>query len=530
MSGAAEKPHHEPLTEAATQLQMAHSATRGPSRAIPVWARLVAISEGLDRLQQTCTTAPPDATKAAEWLLDNHYQMKRAVRQIREDLPLAFYRRLPRLDSTDLVGYPRAFSLARGFLRATHLQLSMNALIQFVQVYQEGTPLTIAELWALPTMLRLVCLETLLTSAGTLFPAWRLPLEERTCDCISELDEPTECIARALTGLRVISSIPWKDFFDRTSHVEAILQRDPAGVYVRMDFDTRDRYRKAVEDLARGQRSTGMAGCRRVLSQAGAASGTARHTHVGYWLLDDGRSTIEALLGYRPTLRAGLLQWILRKPGLCYATALAVVSAAALLLPVLFLLQAGATPIEMIGGIVLSFIPTSILSTTLVHWVVTLIVPPRALSKLNFAKGIPVDCPTTVAVPVIVGGRDEITALMERLELHWLANPDPSLHIVLLSDLRDAPADANSGRRHDRSGARRRHSQTERTVPLPGWLPLSPCSIVHASSIRPKASGWRGKESAESWSSSIASSWAKKPAHFRFRKATPRRFVARASW
>jgi cyclic beta-1,2-glucan synthetase len=42
----------------------------------------------------------------------------------------------------------------------------------------------------------------------------------------------------------------WKAFFESVSLVEQVLSRDPAEVYSHMDFDTRDRYRKVVEELA----------------------------------------------------------------------------------------------------------------------------------------------------------------------------------------------------------------------------------------------------------------------------------------
>jgi hypothetical protein len=51
-------------------------------------------------------------------------------------------------------------------------------------------------------------------------------------------------------SLRLISSFDWSEFFESVSLVEHVLQRDPARVYARMDFRSRDRYRYAVEELA----------------------------------------------------------------------------------------------------------------------------------------------------------------------------------------------------------------------------------------------------------------------------------------
>ena len=39
---------------------------------------------------------------------------------------------------------------------------------------------------------------------------------------------------------------------EATSAVETILRKDPGGIYGRMDFVTRDRYRHVVERLAKG--------------------------------------------------------------------------------------------------------------------------------------------------------------------------------------------------------------------------------------------------------------------------------------
>src|SRR3546814_4906238 len=88
-----------------------------------------------------------------------------------------------------------------------------------------------------------------------------------------------------------------------------------------------------------------------------------------------------------------------------------------------------------------SDLPASILSITFVNWLVTQIVPPRVLPKLEFKKGIPKDCATAVAMPVLVANASDIPSLLQRLEAHRLANPDTALQFVLLSDFADADAE-----------------------------------------------------------------------------------------
>ena len=441
MSGAAEEPHQDPLVAAARELQQSHKIGSASPSMVPILAHLPTLSGWIARLPDVCARATPEASKAADWLLDNRYQIKRAVRQIHEDLPPRFHRRLPRLESTDRKGTPRIFALAEGFLAATHIQLSLGGLVQFVRVYQEGGALTIAELWALPTMLRLACLEILVSATAAIFPELRLPFEAPLGGSISELHEPTECIARALAGLRVVASIPWKDFFDRTSVVEEILRRDPAAVYPRMDFDTRDRYRKTIEELAQGSHRPECNVAESILAQAEGAAANSLRRHIGYWLLGLGRKASERDFGFRATPNLASRRWLLRHAGACYIIALLAVGLAALVVPAIYLWHSGASLPFILGGGALAIVPASIIATTVVHWAVTLIVPPRLLAKLDFDKAIPAELRIAVVMPVIVGNSSEVAALIERLELHWLANPDPSLRFALLSDPKDAPTE-----------------------------------------------------------------------------------------
>ena len=57
-------------------------------------------------------------------------------------------------------------------------------------------------------------------------------------------------MSNLIGSLRLVSTFDWSEFFESVSLVEQVLQRDPAGIYSRMDFQSRDRYRHAVEEQA----------------------------------------------------------------------------------------------------------------------------------------------------------------------------------------------------------------------------------------------------------------------------------------
>ncbi|WP_157220146.1 hypothetical protein [Flavisphingomonas formosensis] len=161
-----------PIEAAALELAIRHRIVglKQGSEPLASWTGLPAAQAWLDQARRAASKAGPHARPAAEWLLDNDYHVRRAILQIIEDLPERFSRRLPTLAGRDDPAVPRVHLLAHGLLKASHLQLSSVAAVDFITQYQRSMPLDIAELWAFPTMLRLACLELLVHAFTRLFP------------------------------------------------------------------------------------------------------------------------------------------------------------------------------------------------------------------------------------------------------------------------------------------------------------------------------------------------------------------------
>src|SRR5580658_10067662 len=100
-------------------------------------------------------------TPAAEWLVDNFYIVEEQLREIRDDLPAGFYRKLPKLASGHLKGFPRVFGVAWAFVAHNDSRFDPEVLRRFVAAYQRVQPLTIGELWAVAITLRVVLVENL---------------------------------------------------------------------------------------------------------------------------------------------------------------------------------------------------------------------------------------------------------------------------------------------------------------------------------------------------------------------------------
>jgi hypothetical protein len=58
-------------------------------------------------------------------------------------------------------------------------------------------------------------------------------------------------VSHTINSLRFLGALDWREFVEDMSQVEQTLRLDPPGVYGKMDFITRDRYRRSVEAISR---------------------------------------------------------------------------------------------------------------------------------------------------------------------------------------------------------------------------------------------------------------------------------------
>src|SRR5882672_1403612 len=154
----------ERLESHADSLAEAQHVLAGSSRGRPVLTRLSENARVLDEAYRVIADTTRDGrpiTPAAEWLLDNFHVVEEQIREIKNDLPPRYYSELPKLAGGHLAGYPRVFGLAWAFVAHTDSRFDLQALVRFVNAYQQVQPLTIGELWALAITLRITLVENL---------------------------------------------------------------------------------------------------------------------------------------------------------------------------------------------------------------------------------------------------------------------------------------------------------------------------------------------------------------------------------
>jgi hypothetical protein len=257
-------------------------------------------------------------------------------------------------------------------------------------------------------------------------------------------------VSNSIGSLRLLAATDWPAFVEALSVVECTLRGDPAGVYGRMDFATRDAYRHAIERIARGGAASEDAVAQAAVALAreavrhDAAEEDLRRAHVGYYLVGPGRPATEARVGARPGPATKMRRGFARHPLAWYAGAIV---AASLLLPALLLWRAalaggGARTSLAPGWWILAgaalLLAGSQLAVALVNWLAMLVAEPQPLARLDFSAGIPAQARTLVVVPTMLDSAPAIAALAEALEVRFLANRDEQLRFALLTDFHDA--------------------------------------------------------------------------------------------
>jgi cyclic beta-1,2-glucan synthetase len=245
-------------------------------------------------------------------------------------------------------------------------------------------------------------------------------------------------LTNAINSCRRLVQIQWRELFQSASWAESELATDPAEVYARMDFDTRDQCRSAVEEIAQWSNCSEQTTIHHALALAKAAQDEVAR-HVGYYLIDAGRTDLEQVTGARIPIAERSRRWLRAHAAGAYFGTLLLLMAAFVATPLLFVSGLVSVPTLFLLGLLL-LLPASELAVLVVNYFVTLLLPPEALPKMFFEKeGIPDDCRTLVVVPMLLTTPTAIESQLSRLEIHYLGNADPNLRFSLLSDFSDAP-------------------------------------------------------------------------------------------
>ena len=471
--------------------------------------------------------------------------------------PCPYYEKLPKLAARELSGKARLYAMALALIRHGDGRLDAERLTRFVLAYQTVAPLTIGELWAWPSMLKLALLENLrrilprrsstgsvarragrrARSSGSrpeaLPPLPPLPLHSAFVDAAPPADarvRPARLVAARRGGARARRE---RDDAPRTPSAPSTSGRRPTRprratrsracelcVDARLEplrgagqpggadpparpggastrgwtFQSRDRYRQAVEKLAE---PTGEAQVRVALRAVESARQAAeqkgnddRAAHVGYHLIGPGRAGLEIDVAFHPRPARAAPPFRLpprdRPPSSRRNR------------PPDGARRRGGDRVRPRPGTRPTWRSPRRFSrssrrasspSSIVQRLVAALVPPRRLPRLDFSSGVPESARTMVVVPTLLGSVAGVERLLAHLEVQALGNLDPHIHFAILSDFKDAPAAEMEGDAAILAAARSGIEALNRRYPAARGplLPLPP-----RPEVEPKEGGLHG--------------------------------------
>ena len=487
-----ERLEHHALTLAAAQ-----TVTRG---------RPVAVASLIGRVKDNATAllaayrsgaqaldAGQPITPAAEWLLDNFHIVEQQLRQIEDDLPVGYYRHLPKLVDGPFAGYPRVLGLAWAYVAHTDSLLSETFILRFVQAYQTVQPLTIGEIWAVAITLRITLIENMRRLAVQITEADQLRrAADALVDQVLAANQPGVSAHAVLAGLdgvdlsevmaaqiakRLRGMDPaetplagWLEDRLRQSGltVETVVataqaRQGASNVTMRnivtsmrrlSEMDWADFFEAAslIEARLRAGPGYGEMDFATRNSYRTAIEMLARHSGhdeaavteaalamAAAGTTDPARDPGYALIGAGiAALRRALgyapplrarLRRLLRRSGLPGYLGAIALASGLFLAAALWLTGLQGAALVLTGAAV-----ALEAGTALINLLVTRIFGPRTLPGFSLEHGIPADLRTLVAVPVLLTDAQDLQDQIERLEVHHLSSIGGAVHYALLSD------------------------------------------------------------------------------------------------
>ncbi len=255
-------------------------------------------------------------------------------------------------------------------------------------------------------------------------------------------------VSNSIASLRFLESIDWQKFVEEKSIVEQTLLQDPSGIYGKMDFSTRDRYRHVLEKISKRTRLSEVEIAQEAVKLAQRSideqSQDNREAHVGFYIIDRGITRLEEASQVRFSLGVAIKRLSHRFALFLYLESIGLIT---VILSGGLLARAQSShllhwQLALIG--ILLLISTSQLAVILINSLVATLCKPQALPRMEFKEEIPAQYRTLVVVPTILSSIANVEALCEALEVRFLANRTKNLHFGLLTDFKDAQEETSA--------------------------------------------------------------------------------------
>lgn len=405
-------------------------------RALPLEAKLQDAAESIDKAFEELQLRASSGTQLAgieRKLFESSDVVRMALQNARGSLKKAEL--VPQVITADQETVPRAYQAVERFFEAIDYDFDGEKFSVFFRAFQEQSPLHFAEDWLLVAFAQLLLLDRIRRAIE------RLPLQANAVDATDPPETSNGVLmGKLITSLRQLSEIGPEEIIGAVSEIDRVLRTDPAKAYSGMDFESREAYCRAVAELAAqstvSEREVAEKAVALAATPPAAATrrGVERRSHVGFYVIREGRKILGEAIGYRASLWKRFRAAMLRSADLIYLTGIELTT-----MGVIALVLIGAhTKLPGSVELLLFLLPALECAVATVNTLSMRFVSPRALPKMDFSEGIPPECATVVAIPTLLISEEQTRKMVSGLEVRYLANRDRNLSFALITDPPDS--------------------------------------------------------------------------------------------
>ena len=435
---------------------------------------------------------------AGEWLLDNFYIIEETVKQLEKELTLKKYTNFLGLSSGNYAGFARIYVLASEIVAYTEGKIDKEDLEKYIESYQTKRTLNMDEIWNIGLFLQIAIInnikevcekiyssqiqkykveniaERLIENKGKselkfkntnfanqkIFTDMRYPFIEymaytlkrygkKGYSYLRALEETVEMagstvsdvikkehfdialkkvlIGNYITSIKKIQRIDFLELFQKLNGVEEILKQDPANVYINMEHKTKTYYRNKIKEIAIKTKISEIYIAKKILEMALNKNENIKETHIGYYLIDKGINELYKELGYKTSRKM--------EPKDKTKVYILAVSFFSILVSILITLSLNTKNLALnILSAIIFIIPASELTIQIIQYILSKIVKPKLIPKMDFSNGLDEENTTIVVIPTIIKTKEKVKELMKKLEVYYLANKSENLYFALLGD------------------------------------------------------------------------------------------------
>jgi len=229
-------------------------------------------------------------------------------------------------------------------------------------------------------------------------------------------------MGNAISSIRIISALDFTTIFEELSVVENILNSDPSKIYPMMDFESRNFYRRKVEQIAKEMNVSETQVAKKAV-ELSALGSSLKERHVGNYLVTN------------PFNKKGI-HGKTRE----YAYFVAIYLPALLLSLFMTGYSYGISGSSVVGisMFILSIIPSIDIISNIVNYIFSKFTRPSIIPKLDFEGGIPDDAASLVIITALLSGKNKVQTFIDSLEKFYLSNKHENIYFGVLGDYPDA--------------------------------------------------------------------------------------------